>query len=338
MSKSASIRASSLNGYRELVSLLGGDSDVYLRQVNIGPQLFENEFEVFSLRSFVDLLEVTARGLNCPDFGLRLAEAHGDRHLGPLGVVGANSLTVGTAMAEIMRNLDFHSPAVITRVDRKICPGRCTITWDFSLPGTLDRTQTDESGVGNIYQEFKILTQGNFLPELVLFRHSATKPIATYRKYFRSPVLFGQDINGVVVKNELMQRKIVHANQQLHNLALDYIKKSLLTEGPEICSQVRHLIAQSLTDPTLAIAFVADRLAVHERTLQRRLRTSGLTFEAILDSVREQRALELLCKSDLPMARIAELVGYEEQSSFSRACLRWFGRPPSDVRQHSKAA
>jgi AraC-like DNA-binding protein len=135
-----------------------------------------------------------------------------------------------------------------------------------------------------------------------------------------------------------MERRIAHPNQQLHKLALDYIKKSLLTEGPEICSQVRHSIAQCLTNPTLSIALVADRLGLHERTLQRRLRKSDLTFEGILDSVREQRALELLCRSTLSMGRVAELVGYAEQSSFSRSCLRWFGRPPSDIRQSTQAA
>jgi AraC-like DNA-binding protein len=135
-----------------------------------------------------------------------------------------------------------------------------------------------------------------------------------------------------------MERRIVRPNQQLHNLALEYIKKSLLTEGPEICTQVRHLIAHSLTDPEMAIALVADRLGIHERTLQRRLKQCGVTFESILDSVREQRALELLCKSGLPMARIAELVGYVEQSSFTRACLRWFGRLPSQIREDERAA
>jgi AraC-like DNA-binding protein len=338
MSSAASIRASALIGYRELVSQLRGDPGVYLQQVRISPHLFDNEFDVLPLRSFVDLLGVTAHGLNCPDFGLRLAETHGDKHLGALGVVGANSSTVGSAMHEIMQNLEFHSPALITRVDGTICPGRCTFTWDFSLPGALDRTQMDESAVANICQELKILTQGAFVPELVLFRHSATRPIAEYRKYFKSPVLFGQDVNAVVVKTELLQQKIVHANQQLHNLALEYIKKSLLSEGPEICTQVRHLITHSLTDPGLAIALVADRLGVHERTLQRRLKQCGLTFEEILDSVREQRALELLCKSALSMARIAELVGYAEQSSFTRACLRWFGRLPSDIREDTTAA
>jgi AraC-like DNA-binding protein len=338
MSELASIRASSLNGYRELVCALGGDPLVYLRQLNISPTLLEDEFEAYPLLSFVKLLELTANDLQCPDFGLRLAEAHGDRHLGPLGIVGANSSTVGSAMSEMIRNLDFHCPALMVQLDRKICPGKCTFTWDFSLPGKFERTQIDESAVGNIYQELKILAQGNCVPEMVLFRHSASKSIAGYRRYFHSPVFFDQEINGIVVKPELLNRKLVRTNRQLQKLALDYIRKALVNERPEVGAQVRHLIIQCLPTNAFGIGHVAGRLGMHQRTLQRRLRQQGLTFEAIVDSVREGRASELLRQSTLSMAEIAAQLGYTEQASFNRACMRWFGCRPSNVRQHSRHA
>jgi AraC-like DNA-binding protein len=308
MSELASIRASSLNGYRELVCDLGGDPLAYLRQLNISPTLLEEEFEAFPLLSFVRLLELTAKNLHCPEFGLRLAEAHGDRHLGPLGIVGANSSTVGSAMSEILRNLDFHCPALVVRMDRRICPGKCTFTWDFSLPGKFERTQIDESA------------------------------IVGYRKYFHSPVFFDQEMNGIVIKLELLDMKLTRTNRQLQKLALDYIRKALVTERPEVCAQVRHLIVQSLPTNACGIEHVACRLGIHQRTLQRRLRQKGLTFEAIVDSVREARASELLRQSTLSMARIAAQLGYTEQASLNRACLRWFGCPPSDVRLASHRA
>jgi AraC-like DNA-binding protein len=283
------------------------------------------------------LLELTANELQCPDFGLRLAEAHGDRHLGPLGVVGANSATVGSAMNEILRNLDFHCPAVMVQLDRKICPGKCTFTWDFSVPGKFERAQIDESAVGNIYQELKLLAQGNCVPEMVLFRHSASKSVASYRRYFHSPVFFDQEVNGVVVRPELLSRKLIRTNRQLQKLALDYIRKALVSEGPEVGTQVRHLIIQFLPS-TFGIAHVADRLGIHQRTLQRRLRQKGLTFETMVDSVREARASELLRQSTLSMAQIAAKLGYTEQASFNRACMRWFGCAPSNVRHHSHHA
>ena len=55
-------------------------------------------------------------------------------------------------------------------------------------------------------------------------------------------------------------------------------------------------------------------LGIHPRTLQRRLRAENDSFEAIKDSVRRDVALRYLCQSDLPLSRIAEMLGYSETS------------------------
>jgi AraC-like DNA-binding protein len=332
----ALIRASSLNGYRELVRTLGGDPENYLQQFGISAALIDDEFGLYPLRSFVNLLEVTAEDLECPDFGLRLSAVHGGQHLGPLGIIGANSTTVGEAMQEILENLDFHCPAVMARLDTRICPGKPTLTWDFSLPDASHRTQIDESAVGNIYQEFRILAQGDFVPEMVLFRHSATKPLNVYRRFFRTQVFFQQEVNGVVIKPEVLNRKLAHVNPQLHKLALAFVREAIHRQKPDLVGQVRLLITRLLQTRRFGIGDVAKCLGVHERTLQRKLKTSNASFDDILDAVRETRAAELLRHSEVSMAHIATLLGYAEQASLSRACLRWFGANPSAVRQRAR--
>lgn len=47
-----------------------------------------------------------------------------------------------------------------------------------------------------------------------------------------------------------------------------------------------------------------------------------------------QLAQELLASIDLPISRIAELVGYEDQYIFSRAFKTTTGVSPSAARQH----
>jgi AraC-like DNA-binding protein len=34
----------------------------------------------------------------------------------------------------------------------------------------------------------------------------------------------------------------------------------------------------------------------------------------------------------MPLAQLTRLLGYSEQSSLSRSCVRWFGRPPRQLR------
>jgi AraC-like DNA-binding protein len=95
---------------------------------------------------------------------------------------------------------------------------------------------------------------------------------------------------------------------------------------------VRRTIRLLLPACQCSRADVAKRLAIHPRTLGRRLQESGATFQALLDDMRAQIANQLLLDTRLPVARIATSVGYEDPTIFTRAFARWTGRTPSEFR------
>ena len=97
--------------------------------------------------------------------------------------------------------------------------------------------------------------------------------------------------------------------------------------------QVRFIAARLLPIARCGLVEVATQLGMHERTLQRRLADEGCVFEALVDDVRRYEASGYLGEPSLSMARIAGLVGYQEQSSFNRAAKRWFGMTPRAYRQ-----
>jgi AraC-like DNA-binding protein len=74
---------------------------------------------------------------------------------------------------------------------------------------------------------------------------------------------------------------------------------------------------------------VAEVFTVHRRTLNRRLRESGVTFRQVLDEVRRQRARQLLRDTDLPVLAIAGTLGYADAPAFTRAFRRWSGTTPT---------
>jgi AraC-like DNA-binding protein len=65
-------------------------------------------------------------------------------------------------------------------------------------------------------------------------------------------------------------------------------------------------------------------LGVSRRTLARRLHESGTTFRALLDEHLKHRAEELRRDRRYSQGEIAHMLGFEDPSSFSRACRRWF--------------
>ena len=78
---------------------------------------------------------------------------------------------------------------------------------------------------------------------------------------------------------------------------------------------------------------VAGRLGLHPRTLRRRLRQEGTSFEAIKDEVRYAAARELLMLGALDIADIAFTLDYASVSSFVHAFRRWSGMSPGRWRQ-----
>src|SRR5262245_15487046 len=80
---------------------------------------------------------------------------------------------------------------------------------------------------------------------------------------------------------------------------------------------------------------IARQLGMSPRTLERRLRSEGLTFDGILSELRCDLARRYLREKDLPITKIAWLLGYQEAGGFTRAFKRWTGRTPREARASS---
>ena len=86
------------------------------------------------------------------------------------------------------------------------------------------------------------------------------------------------------------------------------------------------------------IAYVAERLSMHVRTLQRRLADEQLVFRELLGECRRRRATEALLAGELSIAAIAARLGYSDAAHFARAFRAWTGHTPSSYRRARRHA
>lgn len=87
------------------------------------------------------------------------------------------------------------------------------------------------------------------------------------------------------------------------------------------------------THGTADTSEIAARLNISVRSLQRHLREEGTSLITLRSRARRRRAEELLGRSDMPLKRIARLVGYGDEASFGRAFRSWTGRTPAEYRR-----
>jgi AraC-like DNA-binding protein len=72
--------------------------------------------------------------------------------------------------------------------------------------------------------------------------------------------------------------------------------------------------------------------AASGRKIQQHLAEQGLTFTALVEEVRRERALRLLRDTPRAVMEIAVAFGHADVSPFHRAVKRWTGLTPAEVR------
>jgi AraC-like DNA-binding protein len=97
-------------------------------------------------------------------------------------------------------------------------------------------------------------------------------------------------------------------------------------------TQVSRLVVEELEGGEPTLARIASRLALSPRTLQRRLADEQTTFADVLDETRRHMAQAYVQDRGLALTEVAYLLGFSEQSAFTRAFQRWWGMPPRQFR------
>ena len=87
--------------------------------------------------------------------------------------------------------------------------------------------------------------------------------------------------------------------------------------------------------PTLEQMAASEHMS--PRTLIRHLGDEGGNYQQLLDLVRSELACWLLLQTPLSIEAIAERLGYQDSSNFSRTFRRWLGITPRDFRQGQPA-
>ena len=105
------------------------------------------------------------------------------------------------------------------------------------------------------------------------------------------------------------------------------------SQGSEFSDDIRRLLRTRLTNTHCSAEAIAEMLAMHRRTLSRRLKGSGMGYRAIANEIRLEIARQLLQDTEVPLGQIAAALGYSEASAFTRAFRRWL----LDVEAESRA-
>src|SRR5262245_56886814 len=324
------IRASAMQGYPELVRELGGNPAEFLARFGVPAGVVRQPDAFISFASLTGMLEATAEELACPDFGLRLSGLQGMEILGPIAVIARNASTVLGGIEAIARFLYIHSPALKLGA-RPSSGSGIEFTYVMTEPG-VPYTQGYELSMAIAVRIIHLLggPQAGF--EVVSFPHPQQGSDAAYRDALGCPVRFGQTWCGFELSAQMAARRIENADPETQRIATKYLEATYLPASAPLSDRVAELSRRLLPTGQCSAEAIADELAMHPRTLQRRLADEGVRCADIIDRERRAQAARYLAEPGLHLSQIAGLLGYAEQSALNRSCRRWFGKTPRQCR------
>jgi AraC-like DNA-binding protein len=332
------VHADILRFFPDLVRQLGGDPPTLLKRAGIESSVLSRGRSCVGYRSSINLLEYAAQDLRCPDFGLRLAQLQGGGAVfGPMGVVMRNSNSLGEALRYVAGHCHAHSLAARVRLEHDPGGRKLFVGHEILLDRLPNRAQAIEQLLLLGHLNAREITGGQARVREVHFRHQRLAPLRTYHRYFGCEIRFDQKEDGVVFADRDLRRPIVDSDAGLYETATTFIETNFTQVTPPLHARVRGIVLQYISTEDCSKERVAGALYLHPRTLLRRLRVEGRSFEEIKDEVRRDMALGYLQGTDLPLRRIAEKIGYSEHSVLTRSCSRWFAASPREVRSRAAA-
>jgi AraC-like DNA-binding protein len=322
-------RASSLGPIADFMDRQGGSVSRVLRDVGLPFALVEQPEILIPLREQFRFLERAARRTGDAYFGARLGQVVRARELSAFGVwvCAADTLLQAIERANAGLNIMLQTSTVLA-LERRGRTARWSI--EFIEPETDGRHHNELLGISYLIDGVRTFVGRRWCPDVVM----TALPIGTPRAELED--IFGTNVsNGHAVTSIDFDATLLSCGRQERPLET---KDAHARVEPEVPPQEDALATiASVTDLALydgypRIDWVAAKLGMPRRSLQRLLGTHSTTFNRIVGAVLLRRAKVLLNDGAVPITEIALELGYRDPAHFTRAFRRWTGLSPTTYR------
>lgn len=319
-----------------LIELHGINPQRFIEQVGIDSALILETKTRLPSR-FVDIgFEKASSLIPDPAFALRAAECWHPSNLGTLGYAWLSSSTLRTGLKRLVRySRTLGTKATCRLVDerdglrftfdhgRGNTPVGCAIV-DFALSLILGMCRTNFGAALH--------------PVTVNLRRPKPADPKPYRDFFGCSIRFGADEDSFTLALSAVDKPLPTSNHELAS-TFDVILGDQLAElsASDLQTRCHAYLLKELTSGEPAEDALAWSMGMSRRTLQRKLGEHGLTYKALLKKTRYDLALRYLDDPARTITDITFLLGFSEQSAFTRAFKRWNGKAPTAYRAQQAA-
>lgn len=322
-------RAASLGPIADFMQRSGGSVARVLRDVDLPFVLLEKPEIVIPLREQFRFLERAARETGDACFGARLGQEVRMRELSTFGawVCAAESLAQAIERGHAGLNTMLQTSTVLT-LERRGPSMRWSI--EFVEPETAGRHHNELLGVSYMIDTIRNYAGRRWRPEVVMTTLPAGAPRAGLEQVFGANISVGHPVTSIEFEGALLACKRPAENALRDDTGGH--PEPLVPEQEDALATIAAVTDLALYGGYPRIDWVAAKLGMSRRTLQRRLDRQGTTFHRLVEERLLNRAKSMLESGATSITQIALELGYGDIAHFTRAFRRWTGIPPSAYR------
>lgn len=315
----------------------GADTGALLRISGLTQAQLADDTLFVDVETYSNVVEQAAHLTGDRHFGLHMGEFMSLAAAGLIAQITQSCGTVGAALHYMVEfaNLGCQEfPFSLVKGDQAwelaLNPA---IAWQQRFPEAARHTM--DGMIVFTLREFDALVHGKYHPRQISFSYAEPDELLEYRRLFQCPVVFDQEKTAIYLQKHHLDLPVVSADYDLLSLLVKYAHEKLARLESEhgFATTVRKSILNLVKPQFPTIDAVASNLNMSVRTLQRRLKSSGQTYQSIVNQLRRQLATDYLKSPDLSIKEIAYLLSYSESSAFVRSFRRWYDTSPAQYRK-----
>jgi len=326
------VRASVLHPYYDFCQQQGLDHKQILRSAGLPEDIDPYSDSYVPLAGIHNLLVELNNAYNCEHIGLLLAKNQGLNALGALGQLIASANTLGEALQAEKRYQPLYSNDFLWTMTP--APPYLQLSFKplFALKQSL--REAIENSAAHAYNVIRQITGNQWQPQAVCFRHSPPQQLKPYKEFFRAPLNFNAEFDGMWINSKDLDLPLPGANMHLYTTLCQYADTQIGNkEEDRILQLARAHIKEALPTGKYQMPLVANSLGMSPRSLHRKLQQQGYRYEELVSEVRLELSCFYLRSANLSVTQIAGYVGYKNVSTFSTAFKKHTGLTPLQWRQ-----
>lgn len=271
-------------------------------------------------------LEGSALELTGDDgLGLRVAEQSSEAAFDVLAHLAAHAPTLRDAVALCIQfqRLLMEGTALTLRERGDSAIVRC----EFPRSTLRGDRMLAELAMGGLARMIRIFTGHAAKLRAVSFEHPRPPYARAYARVFGGAERFSQRFTGIEFDRALLDRRQLHHHPELYSVLHGDAKSKLerMARGQRFVDRVQQYLLSVPPKRMPDMTGVARDLGLSTRSLRRRLAEDGASYKALVQSVLEIRATQMLGDPNRTIQQTAAEMGFSDPSAFQRAFKRWKG-------------